>query len=72
LPNGKIFVTSEYTNADKNNSTELYSPSIDTWTAIGNMNSQRETFTESLLLDGRVLIAGGFDGYAATTYAELY
>ncbi len=72
LPNGKIFVISEYTNTDKNNSTELYNPSTDTWAVIGNMNSKREEFTESLLPDGRVLIAGGFDGYAATIGAELY
>jgi len=52
---------------------ELYDPLSGTWTTTGDMLTPRVDHTATLLLDGRVLVAGG--GTDATTYvasAEVY
>ena len=41
------------------------------WTATGSMNEARYLHTATLLLDGRVLVAGG-EGLGALDSAELY
>jgi hypothetical protein len=43
-----------------------------TWTATGSMNVAREAFTATLLKNGEVLVAGGLEGTAALSSAELY
>jgi hypothetical protein len=50
---------------------ELYDPIKGTFTRIGNMTTTRVDFTATLLLDGRVLIAGG-DLREPRDRAELY
>ena len=50
---------------------ELYDPIKGTFTRIGNMTTPRVDFTATLLLDGRVLIAGG-DLREPRDRAELY
>ena len=50
---------------------ELYDPIKGTFTRIGNMTTTRVDFTATLLLDGRVLIAGG-DLRDPRDRAELY
>jgi hypothetical protein len=56
-------------------SAEIYDPSSGTFTATGNMPTPRALQTATMLSDGRVLIAGGYDaGHFETilSSAELY
>jgi hypothetical protein len=54
---------------------ELYDPSTGTFTATGSMTTGRSFHTATLLLDGRVLVAGGTNPDAPNTVtntAEIY
>ena len=53
-------------------SAELYDPAIGSWTPTGAMLSPRSGQTATLLLDGRVLVAGGFGSADSPASAELY
>jgi hypothetical protein len=53
-------------------SAELYDPKTGTFTATGSMADMRTYLTTTLLPDGRVLAAGGYDGKADLATAELY
>ena len=50
---------------------ELYDPATGTWSNTGNLNSGRRFHTATLLLNGKVLAAGG-NGFNAPNSAELY
>jgi hypothetical protein len=55
--------------------TELYHPDTGIWTAAGTMTTRREIHTATLLANGHVLLAGGFDDLEldhARSSAELY
>jgi hypothetical protein len=43
--------------------TELYSPTINTWTLGPTLNVMRQGHTSTLLPDGRVLVVGGYTGF---------
>jgi N-acetylneuraminic acid mutarotase len=80
LPDGRVLVAGGLN--DGNNdvaalaSAELYDATTGSWTATGSMGTPRawlSGYTATLLLDGKVLVAGG--GEAGTTWeasAELY
>jgi N-acetylneuraminic acid mutarotase len=53
-------------------SAELYDPGTGSWAAISNMLDGRVGHTATLLRDGKVLVAGGFDGAGPLRTAELY
>ena len=53
-------------------SAELYDPAIGTWTATGSLNAARFIHTATLLPNGKVLVAGGFDNVSVLASAELY
>jgi WD40 repeat protein len=53
-------------------SAELYDPATGKFSATGSMATSRDFTTATLLADGRVLIAGGFDGSKSLASAELY
>lgn len=52
-------------------SAELYDPATKRWTGTSDMTQARDSFTATLLPDGRVLVAGGDDGDRLAS-AELY
>ncbi|NVN91363.1 MAG: hypothetical protein HXX11_12280 [Desulfuromonadales bacterium] len=84
LNNGKILIAGGYYNdglynIDSNhylNTAEIYDPAAGTFTATGNMTSNRSNHTATLLPNGKVLIAGGhYYNTAGDTYvntAEIY
>ena len=64
LPNGKILLTGGATNGNGTGvttSAELYDPVAHTFTTIGPMNVPRADHTLTLLPNGNVLVAGGFN-----------
>jgi N-acetylneuraminic acid mutarotase len=79
LPNGQVLVAGGYgeTHPSKSeclNSTERYFPTAGTWTFSGVMATARDHHTETLLPNGKVLVAGGYnntDRYALKS-AELF
>src|SRR2546422_3076259 len=81
LPDGKILITGGAPNSEGIGSSpasaELYDPSTGTFTATGEMTEARSYHTATLLRNGQVLIAGGFQVLAGNASrflasAELY
>ncbi|CAF1232959.1 unnamed protein product [Rotaria sp. Silwood1] len=77
LANGKVLVAGGSFNDGYSfwgplNSSELYDPATGDWTKTGNMNLARIGQTASVLINGKVLVAGGsvYDGYLNSS--ELY
>jgi Kelch motif protein len=71
LQNGKVLVTGTDESGSIPNA-ELYDPETGTWSITG--SPQQTGGTDTLLSDGRVLAAGGFDNseYVSVPGAELY
>ena len=79
LPNGKVLVAGGYQRnypqdpqANSLPNAELYDPTSGTWTATGSLNAARDSHTATLLPNGKVLVAGGYNGSADLTSTELY
>ncbi len=51
---------------------DLYNPATGTVAATGNMSIAKTGATATLLLDGRVIVAGGYDGAAFLRSAEIF
>jgi N-acetylneuraminic acid mutarotase len=73
LPNDKVLIAGGIDRNCVSNCTlasaELYEPSTGTWSLTGSMTTPRWGHTATLLANGQVLVAGGFEGGAS---AELY
>ena len=77
LPNGKVLIAGGVNYVGSFNplaSSELYDPGSGTWSAAGSLTTARFRHTATLLPDGKVLVAGGFDsaGFNGGASAELY
>ena len=78
LQNGQVLVAGgdyyDGVNAGFLTECELYDPTLGTWSATASMSTARYGARAALLLDGRVLEAGGDTDFAGdpTPLAELY
>ena len=73
-PTCHLFVDQVFHCNDTGNA-ELYNPATGAFAAIGNMTSTRTNHTATLLMDGRILLTGGYtdwSGFSPTGSAELY
>ena len=75
LPNGKVLVlggTAAGMGPPKaTNTAELYDPATGTWTLTGNLKVATSEHTATLLSNGTVLVAGGYDS-GTVIAAQLY
>jgi len=75
LPNGKVLIAGGRTGAKNSysylQSAEIYDPATGSFTAAGNMTAIRYSHT-AVLVNSKVLIAGGANGTAAIAGAEIY
>lgn len=76
LPDGTVLVAGGLTGSLENivttASAEIYHPDTGTWNLTGSMSVPRARFTATLLLNGKVLVAGGSNNGLSTATAELY
>jgi hypothetical protein len=82
LPDGRVLAASGSTNGPQDfccpqiTSAELYDQTTGTWTLTGSLTDARVLHTAALLLNGQVLVAGGWPNHTHTggalASAELY
>jgi hypothetical protein len=75
LPDGTVLIAGglqSESSADFSATAELYDPATATFSRTGDMTTRRYGQTATLLLDGRVLIAGGDLSAGTSASAELY
>jgi len=77
LPNGKVLIAGGFVVSNGSAvplaSAELYDPTTGTFSATGSMSNGRRLHTATLLPNGNVLIAGGYNDNSGTlATAELY
>ncbi len=71
LPNGKVLVAGGWSSvnfAPLSTAAELYDPPTGTWSITGNLNTARLSHTATLLPNGKVLVAGGYNDSSAELY----
>ena len=75
LPSGLVLIAggvNSETNVNTLADAQLYDPATDTFTSVGPMGTARYLHTATLLGDGRVLIAGGYNDAGVVETAEVY
>ena len=73
MNNGMVLIAGGQGSAGALLSAELYNPATGTFTPTGSLNTARVYHTATLLNNGTVLIAGGYDNNGNTSAsAELY
>jgi hypothetical protein len=79
LASGKVLITGGYNQAaaflepgSVLSSAEIYDPVAGTIAAAGNMIEARASHSATLLQDGRVLLAGGYNNTGPLATAEIY
>ena len=76
LPNGKVLVAGGYDGSTTLSSAELFDPAANggagAWSATWPMAAARDLHTATLLPNGKVLVAGGYDGSTTLSSAELF
>jgi hypothetical protein len=73
ISNGMVLIAGGHSSDGALASAELYDPVSGTFTPAGSLNAARLSHTATLLNDGTVLIAGGYDQSGSpTASAELY
>lgn len=76
LPTGKVLLAGGYLNLYTYNgvlnTSELYDPAVDSWSAAAELSYGREYFTATLLQNGKVLVAGGVGHNAVLSTTEIY
>ena len=77
LPDGRVLVAGGKRLSDSEwmyrLNSELYDPVAGSWSYTGNLNTARSNHTATLLLNGKVLVAGGHtDEWGQLNSAELY
>jgi Galactose oxidase, central domain/Kelch motif len=75
LRDGRVLVVGGYSLSSVGRSTvlsELYDPATGRWTVTGSLRTPRRNHTATLLPDGTVLVAGGFNRDGWLRSAELY
>jgi Galactose oxidase, central domain len=76
LADGKVLVVGGSDDGDLAStlaSAEIYDPDTGTWSTTGSLNTSRYNHTATLLPDGKVLVAGGYDWPPASLNSvELY
>jgi uncharacterized repeat protein (TIGR03803 family) len=69
LPSGQVLVCGgapDNISSNPTSTAELYNPSAGTWTQTGSMTTARYNHTATLLPNGEVLVAGGYELYSGT------
>jgi hypothetical protein len=76
LPSGKVLVIGGSSRCNGEYcvlaSTELYDPATEKWTAAGSLTTPRVIDHVALLLNGKVLVAGGYNRSGLLTSCELF
>jgi Galactose oxidase, central domain/Kelch motif len=75
LADGRVLIAGgggDYTNRKFLASAELYDPKTGTFTATGSLATARSYQAATLLLDGKVLVTGGYGAVAPLASAEIY
>jgi hypothetical protein len=75
LRDGRVLVVGGYSLSSVGRSTELaemYDPVTGRWTLTGSLRTPRRNHTATLLADGTVLVAGGFNADGWLRSAEIY
>ena len=68
LRNGKVLIAGGHAPGGDLDTAELYDPGTGQFSSTGKMNVAREDYTATLLVNGKVLLAGG----TGRKTAELY